>query len=791
MCFSSDGQYVLSGSNNLELWQVNTGKLVRTFSGNYYPVSWVDLSPDSRYALSRHYDSVGKQWNIDTGQPVRTFTKTFYDFRGSYVNTLRAWESNEAKKFQPLSGHNGTVISLSFSADGRYVLTSGYDKKVKVWDVRTGKDFRTFSVHGSSPSFVRLSSDGHYALSQEYNGNNIFYKIRDVNTGKEIYTLAKNNHVYDISADSRYILVSIDENNNSSLNLLSISTGKKVYSFAQNNHEIYPACLSADNRYALSTNSDNVLKLWKVSTGEVVKKFIGHTDKVNSLCLSADGRYALSSSKDKTLKLWNISTGQKVHPFIGHTGNVHTICMSSDGRYALSADESTVKLWDVSSGKELKSWSMNYFPIKVAFAPGGSDVLVGTTTYFVSFPIPKSVSPKPVLPLPTPPFSQLVESIDTKPISPTLSTSVFSQIIWHGNPTTVHEPAYSAQAVFVSNYANPIEASHIRVYVNGQLQAAGQKMGITSLKANQGRYNWEQTLPLMEGGNEIVLGLLLPNQPEVRSEPLAITYLPPTRPNLYVVNIGVSGAGLDYAANDAKQIGELFKKQQGKLFNKVTVFPLYEKGQTNTTRLRKEMSRLSLYGITPNDVLIIFASAHGKKLNLRNGQTDFALQPDDYDNANLSSEETTTLLYRGHVLTNIEDIVCKKLILFDACHSGEAVHTQGSKSQYLRDLRDAQEIVKNAPPGIITLASSSDGQLSWEDSSWQHGAFTKALLDGLNGAADTDKDHFVSINELFIYIKKMVPNLLSKVDRLKQEKQEPQMYPKKLPDNADFPLVQY
>lgn len=685
--------------------------------------------------------------------------------------TLSAQDPPGAVRFKRQIKNGGYTVC--FSPNGQYILGGDCDE-IKLWQASTSKELRTFNPDAFEicPELLTLSPDGQYALS--YSSTAWHITLWQVSTGKKLNTfklISRNIHSTSLTSmcfshDGQYAL---SGSYDGLIRLWQISTGKRLQVFKVGTNYIGSLCFSPDGQYVLGSSGSSI-KLWKINTGKELPMFKGHQGSINSVCFSPDGQLVLSGSNDNTLKLWKFSTRKEILTFKDHNSYVNSVCFSPDGQLVLSGSrDKTIKLWQATTGRLLQSWPLNHLIEDISFTPDSKGVRAATNEYFVTFPVPESAIVKPPNPI----------------------TFIFSQIIWRSNPTTVHEPAYPAQAAFVSNYPNPIQTSHIRVYVNGQLQAAGQKMGITSLKANQGRYNWEQTLPLMEGGNEIVLGLLLPNQPEVRSEPLAITYLPPTRPNLYVVNIGVSGAGLDYAANDAKQIGELFKKQQGKLFNKVTVFPLYEKGQTNTTRLRKEMSRLSLYGITPNDVLIIFASAHGKKLNLRNGQTDFALQPDDYDNANLSSEETTTLLYRGHVLNNIEDIVCKKLILFDACHSGEAVQTQGSKSQYLRDLRDAQEIVKNAPPGIITLASSSDGQLSWEDSSWQHGAFTKALLDGLNGAADTDKDHFVSVNELFSYLQKTVPNLLSKVDRLKNEKQQPQMYPEKLPNSADFPLVQY
>jgi WD40 repeat protein len=795
VCFSPDGRYALSGSgDNVKLWEVSTGNEIRTLKGHSSDlVNSVCFSPDGQYALSgsgngTSGDGAIKLWEVSTGNEIRTLkghssychSVCFspdgrYALSGNLRGTLKLWEVSTGNEIRTLKGHSDLVNSVCFSPDGRYAL-SGSGGDVKLWEVSTGNEIRTFKGHSSHVASVCFSPDGRYALSGSLDNT---LKLWEVSTGNEIRTLKGGIYLVNsvcFSPDGRYAL----SGNWRDLKLWEVSTGNEIRTFKGDGNHVASVCFSPDGRYALSGSGSDV-KLWEVSTGNEIRTLKGHSEWVNSVCFSPDGRYALSGSSDNTLKLWDVSTGNKVRTLKGYRNGIHWVCFSPDGRYALSGSgDWTVKLWEVSSGKEVKSWSLNYRVKQVAFTPDGAGILVGTAAYFVSFPLNAT---RPVTP--TQPQTQTV----------TPPASVFSQVIWTSQTATVREPAYTARAVVVSNSPAPITAGQVRVYVNGKPLAEGQKMDVVSLKAAQGRYDWQQRVPLQEGDNELVLGLMLPNQPEVRSEALMVRYEPPTRPNLYVVAVGVSGLGLKYPTQDADALEKLLKGQQGKLFNRVRTTMLNQPGQTHTTRLRTEMGKLPVLfdNITPNDVLLVFVSAHGRKFNARNGQTDFAIQPEDYDGTNLSTEETTTLLYKQHIVGNIESLPCKKLILFDACHSGEAVLKQGGKSPYLQDLREAQEVIKRTPASIVTLSSSSDGQLSYEDDAWQHGAFTKALLDGLAGAADLPdaqgrKDGYVWISELFQYLQKTVPPL---VKQRKNENQTPQMYPATLAADRDFPLVQY
>src|SRR5690242_9263887 len=72
VAFSPDGRYALTGSNDwtARLWEVSTGRLVRTFTGHTGGVTSVAFSPDGTEALTASMDRTARLWDIQSGVEI-------------------------------------------------------------------------------------------------------------------------------------------------------------------------------------------------------------------------------------------------------------------------------------------------------------------------------------------------------------------------------------------------------------------------------------------------------------------------------------------------------------------------------------------------------------------------------------------------------------------------------------------------------------------------------------------------------------------------------------------------
>ena len=354
VAFSPDGRLALSGSldNSLKLWEVATGRELRSFNGHTNYVNSVAFSPDGRFALSGSEDTTLKLWDVATGKELRTF-----------------------------NGHTSYIHSVAFSPDGRLALSGGLDGMLKWWDVATGNELSSFTL-GTIQS-VAFSPDGRFALSGGFHGGLILW---DAATRSALYAFT--GHSYDVSSvafspDSRFALSgSGNLEQNPELKLWELATGKELRSFG-NPGSTRSLAFSPDGRLAVSGGSGK-LKLWDVATGNELRSFIADVLDVTSVAFSPDGRFVLSGGYTGRMwggstKLWEVATGKEVRSFSGRKAGITSIASSPDGRFILSGSEdSTLKLWEVATGKMLRIFSGHGDHVSsVAFSPDGRLALSG------------------------------------------------------------------------------------------------------------------------------------------------------------------------------------------------------------------------------------------------------------------------------------------------------------------------------------------------------------------------------------------------------------------------------
>jgi hypothetical protein len=156
---------------------------VRRFLGHTADVNCVACSPDGRYAVSCSgwptWDLTIRVWDVSTGKQVRKFDSlegkvqcAAFSPDGRRIlygsdHTAFLLDADTGKEVQRFVGHGKIGIgAVTFSPNGRQVLSAGNDGTARVWDADTGKELCKFEGHGERVMQAVFSPDGKRALGQ-------------------------------------------------------------------------------------------------------------------------------------------------------------------------------------------------------------------------------------------------------------------------------------------------------------------------------------------------------------------------------------------------------------------------------------------------------------------------------------------------------------------------------------------------------------------------------------------------------------------------------------------------
>ncbi len=231
------------------------------------------------------------------------------------------------------------------------------------------------------------------------------------------------------------------------------------------------------------------------------------------------------------------------------------------------------------------------------------------------------------------------------------------------------------------------------------------------------------------------------------SEPATIRLIRETTslelPKLFVVAIGVGDYDdpklqkLNLTCKDAQDFAKAIAAKKGLPYEDVEVKLLCD-GEASRADIFEAMEWLKQES-SPMDVCIFFFAGHG----MRDEKDRFYFMP-----YGCNTDKLYECFSASDFRNEAEDVHGKLIAFVDACYSG-ALFEGGRSAASTHFI----EQLKRSKNGMLLYASSSSDTKSREDESWGNGAFTKALVEALNGAAREEHTEGLSTQELehFLY----------------------------------------
>ena len=157
------------------------------------------------------------------------------------------------------TAHEGDVISMDVSSDGKYIATSGMDNAVKVWDAGSKELLGTAPPHPEVVDTVAFGPENEILVTGCRDGYVRVYELP--------------------SGELRHAMLGHPE-------------------------QVYSVAVSPDGTRILSGGKDDTVRLWSTETGELLHVFQGHSGNISTVAFGPKGERGYSAALDGTLRAW-------------------------------------------------------------------------------------------------------------------------------------------------------------------------------------------------------------------------------------------------------------------------------------------------------------------------------------------------------------------------------------------------------------------------------------------------------------------------------------------------------
>lgn len=752
--FSDDMKYAaradMDGSTILAVDGSRTFKMPGISVAEFKPDAIIARPKDYRSLKTARFDYNGKFLDSVKAKNPEVYSPDGKFYFISAYNRLDLYDASK-KKIQTF--YNTDSASISTYDRDRFVLNGGFfspDGKIFARNIKKG-----IALHElpSLKQIAELSTITTLNTGYEIN-DGAFGNGMGTGVNKKLFFSRDSKRVYILGF---FRLYAYDLKGNKVLNGPDIS---------DTNGKFPEMVVSKDESYLICYSGNKHLHRISMQTGEILSASRLLEATVSQMTLTPNGKLLLTKDDNGTVRLWDSETLQEVATFYG-LGDSDYAIVTPDGYYTASKNAGRYMHFS----RELKTFTFDNFDLiynrpdiivkRLGF--GNDEMVEGLKNAYLKR-------------LKKMGFTEDQVSLDVHLPEVELLTKDIPQLT---------ESKFLNTQIKVKDTKYLLD--RINIYVNEVPLYGSKGLSVKELKTSEAIKDIK--IELVNGRNLIQYAVMNEKGAESIKETVEINYTgPEVKPVLYVAAIGVSDYtdntyDLKYASKDATDLADLLLANKAK-YADVKVLKIVDATATrDNIRKAKEFLKVSRV----DDEVILFVAGHGLLDNDLNFY--FATSNVDFNNPaalGLPYEDLEGLL---------DGIPArKKLMLIDACHSGEvdkdetvvasatvktaggSVASRGFKTVQKKEgvgLKSSFELMQELftdlrrGSGAMVISSASGVEFAFESDAWKNGVFTYSVLEGLKtNKADGNNDSSVKVSELRDYV-------IQRVGELTQGKQHP------------------
>lgn len=351
VAFSPNGKLVITGSENIALWDVATRTLLGRFE--YDSIVWSAVfSPDGRWLVSTHGDGAILVWNVAERRRAVGFDRHGDAVRAVAISpdgkliasagddrSVVIWNAENGRKEMALDGHQTRIIGMAFSPDGKWLASNDQQNGNLIrWDLETGQPRWTVKFRGSVS--LAISPDGRWLATSQ--------AVHDSGTGRVAFDFYKvpplpaGNEQTAFSPDSRRLALMTGDK----IRVLDTANWQLIEQQASGDSTLISAAFSPDGSKLVTGSVEGTIRLWQAEPLRPLGELGKHSARIKAVAFSPDGLEAVSCGDDKQIKLWDVRRRRLIRTIGEHSSPIYSIAFSCDGKHIVSGEhDRTVRLY--------------------------------------------------------------------------------------------------------------------------------------------------------------------------------------------------------------------------------------------------------------------------------------------------------------------------------------------------------------------------------------------------------------------------------------------------------------
>ncbi len=391
LAFSPDSQYLAAsgrGYGDVYIWSAKNGHHVTSFKMEGKPKE--DEQPPARFPICFSPD----------GQLLAYFT----DWHTLTVRDLKTKECFASLDPKPHLRESGYVYSLAFSPCRQFLAASLQDSttrenlEIQVWNIDKETLETTYTDYGGTRTILAYSPDGALQVADVYEDKVVMW---DASRGEKLDTIeyqGKGRTEQCISTDGQQFAILTNRDirvwrAGSPVTIAPLTVPHQVPEslfFYQSDKrlackywfddivfwdvvqkQVIPSPIKTKSRgkrcalspceelLALNGEDEQTLEVWNITSGTRIAELTEHQSLITPVVFSPSGEHIISGDTEGKLVVWNVHRWEKQHAFIGHKHWIRAAAFHPNGKQFATTDGGSILLWDVTSGEQLGSPSVD------------------------------------------------------------------------------------------------------------------------------------------------------------------------------------------------------------------------------------------------------------------------------------------------------------------------------------------------------------------------------------------------------------------------------------------------